>query len=61
MEKFALVTKIKHFKIDFEFYSENEKSAWPWVETFRDFSRLSDLKKFMNSMKNFMENMKYCG
>ena len=28
-------------------------------ETFRDFPRLSDLKKFMISMKYFMEKMKY--
>ena len=27
-------------------------------DTFQDFSRLSDLKNFMNSMKYFMEKMK---
>ena len=28
-------------------------------DTFQDFSKLSDLKKFMNSMKYFMEKRKY--
>ena len=28
-------------------------------DTFQDFSRLSDLKNFMNSMKYFMEKMKF--